>query len=79
MVRVKEWKLGVDLHEKDNLLDGVQIEDLIIMVRHNCRDITPEGVRYCFAELMKMRLNDAVFIMERNINEIIARAAEGRS
>lgn len=76
---VKEWKLGKDLHEKDNLLDGVTIEDLIITVHHNCRTITPEGVKYCFAEIMKMRLDDAIFIMEQNMDEIISRAAEGRS
>lgn len=79
MERVRGWKLGEDLHEKDNLLDGVTIDDLILAVHCNCPDITPDMVRRTFAQIMEIRLIDAQFIMEMNMNEIMRRAAEGRS
>ncbi len=74
----REWKLGVDLSTKDGLLDGLTFEDLILAVHCNCRTVTPAGVRKQLREILEGRLQDMNFLMENNMDAIMAAAMEGR-
>lgn len=74
----REWKLGVDLSTKDGLLDGLTFDDLILAVHCNCRTVTPAGVRKQLREILEGRLQDMNFLMENNMDAIMAAAMEGR-
>lgn len=74
----REWKLGVDLSTQDGLLDGLTFDDLILAVHCNCRTVTPAGVRKQLREILEGRLQDMNFLMENNMDAIMAAAMEGR-
>ena len=68
----REWKLGVDLSTFDNILDGMTFDELIQTTHCNCRNITPEAIKKEFQTILRLRLEDAYDLLERNIDEIIA-------
>ncbi len=74
----RAWKLGDDLIISDNLLDGLTFDELILTVHHNCRIITPEAVRAELEEILAGRKQDMMFLLEQNMNTIIAEARKGR-
>lgn len=74
----REWKLGVDLSTYDSLLDGLTFDDLILAVHCNCRKVTPEAVRKELKAMKESRLQDMDFLLEKNMDAIIAAAMEGR-
>ena len=74
----REWKLGVDLDTYDCLLDSVTFHNLILVVHCNCREITPDAVRKEWKEILEERLADARFLLDNNIDKIIAEAKKGR-
>ena len=74
----RAWKLGDDLITSDNLLDGLTFDELILTVHHNCRIITPEAVRAELEEILAGRKQDMMFLLEQNMNTIIAEARKGR-
>ena len=74
----RNWKLDDDISRKDNVLDGVTFEDLIMAVHHDCRKITPEAVKETMNEILEQRLTDTWFLIENNMEEIIKAAMEGR-
>lgn len=75
----REWKLGVDLSTQDSLLDGLTFDDLILAVHCNCRTVTPAGVRKQLKEILDSRAQDMNFLMENNMDAIMAAAMEGRA
>lgn len=74
-----KYKLGDDLITKDSLFDGVTFDDLILAIHCNCKDITPDAVRREWKRILDQRLTDTKFLIENNMEEIIAKAMEGRS
>lgn len=74
----REWKLGDDLVTGDNLLDGMTFDDLILTVHCNCRAITPESVRKELREMLESRKEDMMFLLEKNMDAIMAEARKGR-
>jgi len=74
----RAWKLGEDLVTNDNLLDGLTFDDLILAVHHNCRIITPEAVRAELDEILAGRKQDMMFLLEQNMDAIMAEARKGR-
>lgn len=74
-----KWKLGDDLDRYDNLLDGFTFDDLILAAHCNCREITPEAVLREAREILDSRMQDYRFLLENNLNEIIAEAKKGRA
>ena len=74
----REWKMGQDLSTHDSLLDGLTFDDLILAVHCSCRKVTPEAVRRELKEMMESRLQDMDFLLEKNMDAIIAAAMEGR-
>lgn len=74
----REWKLGVDLSTCDNLLDGITFDDLILAVHCNCRDINRMAVHQQLSEILAQRRQDMVYLLEQNIETIMAEARKGR-
>ena len=72
----REWKLGVDMLESDNMLDAITFDELILTLHCNFpKDkITPQNVRKQLHEIIDGRMEDLIFLMENNMNEIIAAA-----
>ena len=73
----KAWKLGEDLHTEDSLLDGLTFADLILTVHCNCRDITPNAVRKELMEILASRKQDMFYLLEMNMDVIMAEARKG--
>lgn len=74
----RTWRLGEDLLTCDSLLDGLTFDDLITAVHHNCRTISRAAV---YAELNKLlagRKQDMMFLLEKNMDVIMAEAGRGR-
>lgn len=77
----RAWKLGDDLISSDNILDGFTFDDIILTVRCNCSTIDTKAVLQAAREIMEQRLEDYYFILNNNVNEIIAevkRQKEGK-
>jgi hypothetical protein len=74
----RAWKLGDDLITSDNLLDGVTFDDLILAIHCNCREITPAAVRRELKKILEERTDDMDFLLENNMDAIIAEAERGR-
>ena len=71
------WKLGKDLLTSDTILDPVTFDDLILALKCNCERITPDAVIIQATEILNQRLEDWKYLIENNIDEIIALAADG--
>lgn len=74
----REWKLGVDLSTYDSLLGGLTFDDLILTVHHNCPKITRAAVYAELADILSGRKQDMMYLIENNIEEIMAEARKGR-
>ena len=74
----KSWKIGEDLSTYDSLLDGVTFDDLILAVHHNSRIINSEAVLDEWVSILSQRLEDAVYLLNMNMEEIMAEARKGR-
>lgn len=74
----EKWRLGEDLSVKDNMLDGITFEDIILVVHCNCREITPETIRKEVLDFVELRLDDMKCLMEKNLDAIAAEAMKGR-
>lgn len=70
------WKLGKDLLTSDTILDPVTFDDLILALKCNCEHITPDAVIIQATEILNQRLEDWKYLIENNIDEIIALAAD---
>lgn len=74
----RNWRIGDDLSTSDNLLDGVTFDELILTVHCNCPVLNPEAVRKSLNEILSIRMQDMAYLLERNIDVIIAEARKGR-
>lgn len=74
----EKWRLGEDLSIEDNMLDGITFADVILVVHHNCREITPEAIRKEVLDFVELRLDDMKYLMEKNLDVIAAEAMKGR-
>lgn len=68
----RQWKLGEDMLFDDEIGGGVTFDDVITAVQCNCREITPEAVVNEALACKEMRQEDFWFLLNRNIEEIIA-------
>lgn len=71
-------KLGDDLSEYDNLLDGFTFQDLITAVRCNCPVVDLNAIKRCVHDIIDGRLEDMWFLVENNAAEIAAEATKYR-
>lgn len=70
------WKLGEDLIPSDTILDPVTFDDLILALKCNCECITPSAVIVQATQIINQRLEDWKYLIENNMDEIIALAAD---
>lgn len=70
------WKLGKDMISSDTILDSVTFDDLILALKCNCEHITPDAVIVQATEIINQRLEDVKYLIENNIDEIIALALD---
>lgn len=70
------WKLGKDLLTSDTILDPVTFDDLILALKCNCERITPDAVIVQATEIINQRLEDVKYLVENNMEEIIALATD---
>lgn len=68
------WKLGEDLIPSDTILDPVTFDDLILALKCNCECITPSAVIVQATQIINQRLEDWKYLLENNMDEIIALA-----
>ncbi|MDR1572374.1 MAG: hypothetical protein LBS32_07605 [Clostridiales Family XIII bacterium] len=69
-----EWRLGVDMHEGDDIMDGITFEQVLTMAECNEPEIDEGAMTRCFGRLMEQRAEDACFVMERNLAAMTAMA-----
>lgn len=70
------WKLGKDLLTSDAILDPVTFDDLILALKCNYAYIGETAVRTQMKEILDQRLEDVKYLIENNIDEIIALARD---
>lgn len=75
----REWTLGKDLVTSDSLLDGLTFDDLILAVHCNCRTINRAAVHAELNRIMATRRQDMMFLLEKNMDTIMAEARKGRA
>lgn len=73
---MSDWKLGKDMLTSDTILDPVTFDDLILALKCNCKCITPDAVIIQATEIINQRLEDWKYLIENNIDEIIALATD---
>lgn len=73
---MSEWKLGKDLLTSDTILDPVTFDDLILALKCNYAYIGETAVRTQMKEILNQRLEDVKYLIENNIDEIIALAMD---
>lgn len=73
-----QWKLGEDMHPQDCILDPVTFQQVIDAVHCNERVINGFTVHRVAREIFESRMQDFLFLIENNMQEIIAEAAKGR-
>lgn len=74
----REWLLGKDLVTSDNLLDGLTFDDLILAVHCNCQTINRAAVHAELNQILAIQRQDMMFLLERNMDAIMAEARKGR-
>ena len=74
----RQWKLGEDLHPTDNILDPITFEQIITALHCNERLIDHMAVRNTINNIIDIRMQDLDYLIDNNINEIIAEAKKGR-
>lgn len=70
------WKLGKDMLTSDAILDPVTFDDLILALKCNYAYIGETAVRTQMKEILDQRLEDVKYLIENNIDEIIALASD---
>lgn len=73
---MSDWKLGKDMIPSDTILDPVTFDDLILALKCNCECITPDAVIVQATQIINQRLEDVKYLVENNMEEIIALAAD---
>lgn len=73
----RQWKLGEDMHPSDNIFDPITFEQVITAL-HNEREIREGTVWKVVREIYDNRWEDFMYLIENNMQEIIAEAAKGR-
>ena len=71
---MRKWKLGEDVSPSENLLDPVTFAELIMTLRCNFPEITEKSIRAEMKRIMDIRLQDMNYLLDNNIEEIIAAA-----
>lgn len=72
----RKWKLGEDLLESDNIFDPITFESIVLYLKCNEPKHNKEAVIRCFEDILEQCLEDARFLLENNVGEIIQYAKD---
>lgn len=75
----RKWKLNEDMHKSDCIFDPITFEDIILAAHCNERVLDEKAIKRVAREILESRLEDFEYLIQNNINEIIAEAAKGRN
>ena len=75
----RKWKLGEDMHPNDYIFDPITLNDIILAAHCNERVLDETAIKRVAKEILENRMIDFEYILENNIDEIIAEAAKGRN
>ena len=75
----KQWKLNEDMHKSDCIFDPITFEDIILAAHCNERVLDENAIKRVAREILENRMIDFEYLLENNIDEIIAEAAKGRN
>ena len=67
----RNWKLNDDLITKDNALDPITFDDIILAVHCNCRVVNHATIIETADEILKQRLEDFKYLIMNNIRSIV--------
>ena len=70
------WKLGKDMLTSDTILDPITFDDLILALKCNFEHNNEQAVTYQIGEILQQRLEDVKYLVENNMEEIIALATD---
>ena len=71
----KQWKLGVDIQERDNIFDNITFADIIETVQNGERIINEEAVRRVVKRIIDIQMQDMNYLLNNNMNVIIKLAS----
>jgi diketogulonate reductase-like aldo/keto reductase len=74
----RQWKLGIGVHEQDDLLSGFTFESLITALHCGEKVIDVDAVYKTVDRMVEIAMQDMNFLLRSNIVEIIRRAMKGR-
>ena len=74
-----KWKLGEDMYEDDAIFDQITFNDIILALHCGERVIDEKAVIGVANRIIDDRLQDFGYLIRNNMNEIIAKAKEGRN
>jgi hypothetical protein len=75
----RKWKLNEDMHQSDCIFDPITFEDIILAAHCNEKVLDANAIKRVAKEILESRLQDFEYLIQNNINEIIAEAAKGRN
>lgn len=75
----RQWKLNEDMHKSDCIFDPITFEDIILAAHCNERVLDENAIKRVAREILENRMIDFEYLLENNIDEIIAEAAKGRN
>ena len=78
MVDKEKWRLGVDQHPEDGLLDGFTYQDVIDALRQR-KVINEAAVNKVVTEILDIRIQDMWHLIANNLDIIMAEARKGRA
>lgn len=73
-----KWKLGEDMHQNDAIFDEITFSDIILAAHCNERVLDASAIKRVAKDILENRMIDFEYLIENNINEIIAEATKGR-
>ena len=72
----RKYKLGVDLIDKDSLLDGFTFEEVIDVLHCNESEINEAVVRRVVNDMLRENTTNMRELLNDNVMEIIKRATQ---
>jgi hypothetical protein len=75
----RKWKLNEDMHQSDCIFDPITFEDIILGAHCNEKVLNAKAIKRVAKEILESRLEDFEYLIQNNINEIIAEAKKGRN
>ena len=74
----RQCKLGEYMHKSDCIFDPITFDDIILALHCNEKVLNRRAIQNVINDIMDSRMQDFEYLINNNINEIIAESAKGR-